>query len=65
VNKDNNLRPLYAHGIVFWDEHHKKVVLDDSSVLERRVYCDANGFPCSKENGGKLPEKRPRKNTKL
>ena len=51
--------PIQMHGIAFWDEHHKKIVLGNSSMVERRVYHDGKGNPCSEEDGGTLDPKAP------
>ncbi len=43
------LPPIYMHGIAFWDEHHKKIILGNSSIIQRRVYHDGNGKFCAPE----------------
>ena len=42
VRNDLNIPPIFTHAIAFWDEHHKKITLGNSTLLERRVYCDAD-----------------------
>ncbi len=52
----SDVPPIYVHGIAFWDEHHKKCILGNTSTIERRVYHDEDGNPCSLEDGGFLDE---------
>jgi hypothetical protein len=43
---------LQLHGIVWWDEHHKKCILGKSSARENLVCRDENGEISTPEKGG-------------
>ena len=43
---------LHLHAIVWWDEHHKKVILGHTSVHEYRVRRDSAGKPAPAAAGG-------------
>ena len=57
--------PLYLDGIVFWDEHHRKVRLGHASKYETRIRRDGDGNYATKEGGGELPKKFPITTTKF
>ena len=50
---------LHLHAIVWWDEHHKKVILGHTSVHEYRVRRDSAGKPAPAAAGGVLPPAKP------
>ena len=50
---------LHLHAIVWWDEHHKKVILGHTSKHEYRVRRDGAGKPASAAAGGVLPPAKP------
>ena len=50
--------PLRIHGIVFWDEHHKKCVLGGLGKFKTRVYQKDQGVPTHPREGGMLPQRR-------
>jgi hypothetical protein len=55
---------LYLDGVVFWDEHHRQVILGHSSREETRISRNELGEPCSVKNGGVFPPRRPRTTVK-
>ena len=57
--------PLHLDGIVFWDEHHRKVRFGHASKYETRLRRDKNGNFATKEDGGELPSKMPTTTTKF
>jgi len=56
--------PMHLDGIVWWDEHHRKVILGHVSKYENRVAVDAHGVPTAVSDGGVLPKKMPNTVTK-
>jgi hypothetical protein len=50
--------PLQLHGIVWWDEKHKKVELGHTSKMESRI-ATLNGVPTLPANGGLFPPTMP------
>jgi hypothetical protein len=52
--------PLFLHGIVWWDEYHKKIRLGFASKHEARVARDPETRkPTSVADGGVFPEPKP------
>ena len=63
--RDSLPPPLRLHGIVFWDEHHKKCVLGGLGKFETRVYQNDEGVPTHPRDGGMLPQRRLTVTTKF
>ena len=53
---ESDIPPLRLHGVVFWDEHHKKCVIGGYGKYETRVYVDEEGAPTHPNEGGQLPD---------
>ena len=49
---------LQLHGIVWWDEHHKKCILGKSSARENLICRDENGEISTPEKGGVFKERQ-------
>jgi hypothetical protein len=52
-------KPLHLDGIVFWDEHHRKIRLGHASKHETRIRRNAQGKVAAAADGGTLPPKSP------
>ena len=50
--------------LVFWDEHHRKIILGHVSKIETRISRNEIGEPCSERNGGNYPPRMPKTNVK-
>tara|TARA_B100002003_G_C14141283_1_gene548788 strand:- start:608 stop:2329 length:1722 start_codon:yes stop_codon:yes gene_type:complete len=50
--------PMYIDGIVWWDEHHRKVILGHMAKTENRVAM-LDGTPTAPKDGGTFPDKSP------
>ena len=50
--------PMYIDGIVWWDEHHRKVILGHMAKTENRIAM-VDGVPTSPQDGGTFAEKSP------
>jgi hypothetical protein len=53
------LKPIWPHAIVYWDEHHRKTILGHVSKIESRVAVDGNGKPTHPDKGGIFPKPMP------
>ena len=49
---DSDIPPLRLHGVVFWDEHHKNVLLGGTGNMKRE-YTYEELHP---DKGGPLPD---------